>query len=220
MKVCHHNLFLLLALLFLVSCNEQPKTVKNQEEKAELNKLPPAQVSQPQSEPFNIGEEFIPCGWMECGEYGERYIRLNTNWTENAYSGGSCTKISFTPSCPKKMGGIYWMNIDMGGICNWGDYPGENFSNKGFTKLTFWVRGENGGERIKIVTGGVNSPGKKYKDSFKVSKFITLSDHWEKDSLSITNKDLSSVIGGFCWFANMSDNPRGLSFYLDDIQFE
>ena len=31
---------------------------------------------------------------------------------------------------------------------------------------------------------------------------------------------MSYIIGGFCWSANVDNNPEGATFYLDEIKFE
>ena len=87
--------------------------------------------------------------------------------------------------------------------------------------MTFWARGENGGEVVEFKAGGIDGPSTKHKDSFVVTTgAITLGAEWRQYTLNLAGQDLSSVIGGFCWIASKNRNPDGLIFYLDDIQYE
>lgn len=171
---------------------------------------------QQESNHFDIGAKFYASGWMGDGEYGTRYIQLIEGWKENPHSPPICIKIVYTPG-PNGWGGIYWQNKPD----NWGDKPGENLRSVGYSKLTFWARGEEGGEIVEFKTGGIAVSGKEHKDSFEVEMGkIILENKWEKYTIDLEGQDLSSVIGGFCWVANRSGNPNGLTFYLDDIHFE
>ena len=49
---------------------------------------------------------------------------------------------------------------------------------------------------------------------------ITLTNHWKKYSIGLSQKNLRHIIGGFSWSANRESNPNGMAFYLDDIHFE
>ena len=167
--------------------------------------------------PFDIGAQFTASGWMGDGEQGTKYIELFEAWQENPHSKPACIKVDYKEFGVKGWGGIYWQNEPD----NWGDKPGEDFSDEGFNAVTFWARGENGGEMIEFKAGGIDSPGKEYKDSFqaKAGK-IVLEKEWRRYVIDLRGKDLSCVIGGFCWVATKAGNPNGLTFYLDDILFE
>jgi len=167
-------------------------------------------------QPFDMGARFYASGWMGDGKSGTKYVQLIEACKTNPHSPPYCIKITYTPG-PKKWAGIYWQNKPD----NWGDKPGENFSKSGYKKLTFRARGENGSEVVEFKAGDIDAPGKKFKDSFKVSTGkIILEKEWKQYTLNLEGKDLSSVIGGFCWVASYTSNPDGLTFYLDDIYYE
>lgn len=155
---------------------------------------------------------FIPAGWM--GDYGD--IKINDNYKENPYSGTSC--IQFTYSAEAKQGanwvGIFWQNPSN----NWGEKKG-GFDLSSATKLTFWARGKEGGERIQeFKMGGI---GGTYPDSDSASIGpLDLTTEWQQFTIDLTDADLSYVNGGFCWASNVDSNPDGAVFYLDDIQYE
>lgn len=166
-------------------------------------------------EPFDIWVKFVASGWMGDGGEGTRYVKLFEAWRENTHSDPVCIKIVYLLG-PKGWAGIYWQNKPN----SWGDKPGTNLQKMGYKKLTFWARGENGGEVVEFKAGGINVPGKPYKDSFEVSSGkIVLENTWKQYTLDLEGKDLSSVIGGFCWVASRAANPEGLTFYLDDIYY-
>lgn len=163
---------------------------------------------------LDILSQFVPSGWMGDGEFGDRYINFNDAWKESPHSSPFCVKIAYKPSV-RGWAGIFWQNEPD----NWGDIAGKNLSKSGFKKITFWTKGETGKEIVEFKAGGIT--GQKYKDSFTATTGkVVLKKVWTKYTLDLTNKNLSSVVGGFCWVASRIGNPNGLTFYLDDVQFE
>lgn len=180
------------------------------------------------SVPFSVWVEtdspdnhFYPTGWM--GDLSS--IILDDECTENPYSGKTCIKIKYQPKITdiNKWVGIYFqfpMN-------NWGEYPGYKI--KGAKKLTFWARGEKGGEKAEFKVGGINrypykNSEKPYEDSFgpilTKPNIIKLTKEWKKYEIDLIGENLDNVIGGFCWVTNIYQNPKGCIIYLDDIKFE
>ena len=106
---------------------------------------------------------------------------------------------------------------------NWGDYPNAGFNITGATKLTFFARGEKGGEQVEFFVGGIGWPDKPYKESLpKVSTgYVTLSKEWKEYTIDLTGKDLSYVLSGFGWVTNAPRNlGQEITFYIDDIRFD
>ena len=169
------------------------------------------------SESYSITDHYIACGWMECGASEPGSIELHESWAQNAQSGNKCIKVSFK-NCEANSGsGIYWINNKGAGECNWGDTPGNDLSPKNFTTLSFWAKGDKGGERIKFGIGGVKTANKLYKDSLDAPLFATLTTEWVEYTINISKKNLSSVIGGFYWYSANTDNPDGATFYIDTV---
>jgi hypothetical protein len=166
-------------------------------------------------QPFDVLSKFYAAGWMGDGEQAPKFVQLFEAWEKNPLSAPVCVKITYNPG-PKGWAGIYWENKPN----NWGDKPGKNLKKYGYKKLTFWAKGEKGGEVVEFKAGGINSPGKMYRDSFDVSTGrIALEKEWKQYTIDLENEDLSSVIGGFCWVASTTANPEGLTFFLDDIYY-
>ena len=163
---------------------------------------------------------FMPSGWM--GDYGD--IKLDTGWKDNPHSGATCIKIVYTAEQKQGAGwaGIFWQNP----ANNWGTKPG-GYDLTGAKKLTFWARGEKGGEMLsktqvgtlaEVKVGGITG---EYADSDSVSIGpITLTPEWKEYTIDLTGKDLSYISGGFCWAASAADNPSGFTIYFDDIYYE
>lgn len=169
------------------------------------------------SEILDISDVFVPSGWMGDGEYGRKYIEFSYTNKSNPHSPPNSIKVTYKFG-PRRWAGIYWQNRPD----NWGSLSGKNLSERNFTKITFWARGENGNEVIEFKAGGINSPGREFSDSFYVTTGrVRLSKDWKKYELAIEESNLSSVIGGFCWVTSGYFNTgRSITFYIDDIYYE
>lgn len=155
---------------------------------------------------------YIPSGWM--GDYSD--ISYDGAHMRGAHRGSTCIKIAYSSRATQgaRWAGIYWQNP----ANNWGNSPG-GFDLTGASRLVFWARGEKGGERIEeFKVGGIAG---EYPDS-DVSGIgpVTLSSEWKKFVIDLDDRDLSSIVGGFAWSANLDNNPDGFTIYLDDIRFE
>lgn len=153
---------------------------------------------------------FWPSGWM-----GTMSAISMTESNDNPHSGATCLQISFQP-VGNVWARIYWQYP----LNNWGDYPGYSIS--GASRLVFWARGRNGGEKAEFKAGGIDNRDRPYRDSFgPVSTgVVTLSKNWRRYEIALAGRDLSNVIGGFCWVTNYPQNPTGATIFLDDIVIE
>jgi len=180
-------------------------------------------VSQPARKPafkgfFNVytdrvarDNHYVPSGWM--GDYGD--LRLIENWSQQPHSGKTCIRIEYSAKTSQGAGwaGIYWQNPPN----NWGTIKG-GYNLIGAKKLTFWARGEKGGEIAEFKMGGITG---EYADSASESAgVIELTSKWKSYEMDLTDKDLSYISGGFCWVTSYYDNPNGCIIYLDDIKYE
>jgi hypothetical protein len=204
--------------------------------------LPP---SPPILPPFNVytdwgdpGNHYVPSGWMgtainartdnnlsSChpSPTSNSDISLTENWTENPHSGKTCIRVVFHAATPpdQNWAGVYWQDP----VNNWGKTSGPTgYDLSHVSKLSFWVRGAVGGERIDFLVGGItqdrdNNP-LPYPDSAKEDiGYITLTTSWQQVPIPLAGDNLSHIIGGFAWVADNSHNPNGATFYLDDIVF-
>jgi len=155
---------------------------------------------------------YIPSGWM--GDYGD--IKFNDKFMEKPHSGTTSIQITFNNKATQgaRWCGIYWQNP----ANNWGTRPG-GYDLTGAKKLTFWARGDKGGERIEeFKIGGITG---EYADSDVAGIGpVVLTPEWQEFTIDLEGKDLSSISGGFCWATNLDVNPDGATFYIDDIKYE
>lgn len=160
---------------------------------------------------------FTPSGWMGDGEYGRKYVEFSESDRTNPHTRAASIKITYTFG-PTRWGGMYWQNQPD----NWGSLPGNNYSGKGFSKVTFWARGEHGGEVLEFKVGGINNQNKQYRDSLVATTGrISLAKDWKLYMIDLSTEDLSSVIGGFCWIAKSDYNrSKQITFFLDDLMME
>ncbi len=155
---------------------------------------------------------YIPSGYM--GDYSD--VSIDTSSFDNPHSGTTCIKIVYSNAASQgaRWAGVYWQNP----ANNWGDRKG-GFDLTGATKLTFWARGEKGGERIEeFKLGGITGT---YPDSDIAGIGpVLLTQEWKQYQIDLRGKDMSYISGGFCWSTNLDVNPDGVTFYLDDIRYE
>ncbi|MFA5145621.1 MAG: hypothetical protein WC723_06450 [Candidatus Omnitrophota bacterium] len=155
---------------------------------------------------------FIPSGWM--GDYGD--IKYDGASKDDPYLGDTCIKIIYNGKATQgaRWAGIYWQNPPN----NWGTIDG-GFDLSKATKLTFWARGVTGQERIEeFKVGGIMG---EYSDSDSAGIGpVILTKNWTQYTIDLKGKDMSYILGGFCWAGNIDNNPEGATFYLDEIKFE
>ena len=155
---------------------------------------------------------YIPSGWM--GDFGD--LKMNDKFMTNPHSGSTSLQIIYSNAATQgaRWAGIYWQNPPN----NWGSRPG-GYDLTGAKKVTFWIRGEKGGERIEEVKiGGITG---EYADSDVAGIGpLVLTTEWQQFTIDLEGKDLTSISGGFCWATNLDVNPDGATFYLDDIKYE
>jgi hypothetical protein len=150
---------------------------------------------------------FIPAGWMG----NAKAIQLDPKCETKPHSGKTCFRCDFTE--PTGWGGVVWQSP----AGDWGDRAG-GFDLSGAKKMTFWARGEKGGETVTFLFG-LFPREKRFFDtaSGKLDK-IALTPEWKQYEIDLAGKDLSRIKSGFAWSVAASGSP--LTFYLDDVQYE
>ena len=155
---------------------------------------------------------FIASGYM--GDYSD--TKYDGKSQEDPYLGDTCIKIVYNNKATQgsRWVGVYWQHP----ANNWGTIDGGYDLSKA-TKVTFWARGANGGERIEeFKIGGIMG---EYSDSDTAGIGpVILNKEWTQYTIDLKGKDLSYIIGGFCWATNLDANPEGATFYLDEIKYD
>lgn len=155
---------------------------------------------------------FAPSGWM--GDYGD--IKVDDASSEDPADGKTCIKVTYSGKATQgaNWAGVYWQHP----ANNWGDKPG-GFDLSPMKRLTFWARGKEGGEKIsEFKVGGITGEHGD-SDSANIGP-VVLSKEWKKYTIELADKNLSHVVGGFCWSASRDDNPNGFTVYFDEIRYE
>jgi len=157
---------------------------------------------------------YIPSGWM--GDIED--IDYVKNWTDTSRPDETCIRIDYSATGSRGEGwsGIYWQNP----ANNWGNNSKYTADVEGSKIVTFWARGENGGEKAEFKVGGITG---QYPDSIETpisTGVVELSNSWTQYTIDLAGQDLSHVIGGFCWVTNRALNPHGCTIYLDEIKYE
>lgn len=162
---------------------------------------------------------FFPSGWM--GDLKD--ISLDDACRTAPRAGQTCIRVTYKPSGYKRWSGIYWQYPGN----NWGKFPGYDLTKSSVAKLTFWARGEHGGEKAEFKIGGINrypyrNTELPYQDSLGplTTGVMTLTTEWKQYNILLNRQDLSNLIGGFCWVTNADQNPGGCTIYLDEIRIQ
>lgn len=163
------------------------------------------------SDKGSMQNHFAPSGWM--GDYGD--LKLNDNEKENCVDGKSCIKWTYTAKGAQgaNWAGAFWQQPPN----NWGDKPG-GFNLTGVKRLTFWAKSPDGAKMAEFKVGGIT--GEHGDSDSQTIGPITLGKDWQKYTIDLADKNLSHIVGGFCFSASRDDNPNGYTLYLDEIRFE
>ncbi len=146
-------------------------------------------------------------GWM--GGYDA--LSIDAESTVSPHSGETCFEVLY--DAPGMWVGVAWQHP----ANDWGDQPG-GFDLTGATKLTFWARGEEGGEKVDFAVGILDT-NKEFFDTAKAElKGKKLKTEWKQYSIDLKKQDLTRIKTPFVW--TLAGRGRSVRFYLDDIQFE
>ncbi len=163
---------------------------------------------------------YIPSGYMPDANTAKD-VKYDGKSKENPYLGESCIKIQYKDVSGTGWAGIYWQNPPN----NWGTVDG-GFDLAKATRLTFWARGTKGGEVIdEFKVGGLMG---EFSDSDSSSIGpVVLTKDWQQYTIDLKGKDMSYIIGGFCYSAKIEVQPPesldefgGITFYLDELKYE
>ncbi len=152
-------------------------------------------------------DAYVPAGYMG----NAAAIKMDTGWETNPHSGKTCIKASYTAS--DNWGGVVWQSP----ANDWGDLPG-GWDLSGARQLSFWARGDKGGEIVNFSFGLI-AKDKKYPDSASNQlEKVRLTNEWNHYTIYLKGQDLSAIKTGFVWTLAPTGAP--VTFYLDDIRYE
>ncbi|MBU1076508.1 MAG: hypothetical protein KKH98_04405 [Spirochaetes bacterium] len=156
-------------------------------------------------------QTLLPSGWM--GDI--RDLKIDHKATENPQSGKTSIKITYTA---KIKDGANWTGLyfQVNPDSRWNTRRGGNDLNRA-KRIYFYARGNNGKEVVEFKVAGHKE--QTYTHVSKTTIKVRLTDKWEKYELDVTNMTLDEMAGGFCFVMNNHDNPKGCTFYLDEIYY-
>ena len=150
---------------------------------------------------------YTPAGWMGNVEA----LEVDESCAEQPHSGASCIKVSYYAF--GQWAGIAWQSE----ANDWGDEPG-GYDLTGAKKLTFWARGDQGGELVEFKMG-ILKKSKPFHDTASASLGrIRLTPEWQQYAVPLEGKDLTRTKTGFVFALSGQKEP--VTFFLDDIRYE
>ena len=87
----------------------------------------------------------------------------------------------------------------------------------GAEQLSFWARGQEGGEKVKFGFGLIGIE-KKYHDSSRGEIEVTLTREWKQYRIDLSEKELTRIKSGFVW--SVAGQGKPLTFYLDEVEYK
>jgi hypothetical protein len=168
--------------------------------------------------PMDVELLWYPSGWM-----GDVTGIKVGNETANVRPGDPDRKcLKWTYDAPDSLGMGWGAVVWQYPANNWGAQPGRRVT--GAMKVSFWARGETGGETLDFKTGNdtweVPPAPDMYKDSYGNSIREVLGTEWRKYAIPLDGMSTEQVIFGFLWAANPDPGGAPVTFYVDEIRFE
>ncbi len=152
-------------------------------------------------------QTYIPAGWM--GD--AKSIKLDPACAEKPQSGKTCLRCDFASD--KGWGGVVWQSPEG----DWGD-KGGGYDLTGAKKVTFWARGEAGGEVVNFKFG-IIAKEKRFFDTGSASlDNVALTTDWQLYEIPVVAQNLTRIKTGFVWTTASTGKP--VVFYLDNIRWE
>ncbi|OQA23741.1 MAG: hypothetical protein BWY59_02542 [Verrucomicrobia bacterium ADurb.Bin345] len=154
-------------------------------------------------------ENFAASGFM--GDVSD--VRLAGSYEGTREEGFPCLRVKYAALGEAGWAGVMWQNP----ANNWGTVDGGY--NLGRAKrLSFWARGERGGEVVEFIVGGASAV---FPDSDGLTTGdVTLRTDWTHYHFDLSQADLSYISSGFGFVIKQDENPRGCTFFLDEVRYQ
>lgn len=170
-----------------------------------------------------LGSIGIPGGWMAAGDPATE-ITLSGS-TAGCHSGADCFQIRYKAA--SDFAGIVWWPKSCGPSgtpaawqrardCSCATDLLRAGNLRTVSRVSFWARGERGREVVELKVGDETlcpTPARSSGD-------LTLTSEWRRYEIDLAGLDLKRAVALFAWVATKLHNPKGATFYLDDVQFE
>ena len=138
-------------------------------------------------------------------------LSIDHQCTTDPHSGSTCMKISYNSG--GDWSGIMWQHPEN----DWDNNSAGGYDLTGAKTLTFWARGHEGGEKVKINMGGPLTG--KYPNTASADfGEIVLTAQWKEHSFSLEGKDLRRIKNPFT--VVVAGNGFPFQIYLDDVSYK
>ncbi len=193
---------------------------------------------------------YYPTGWGGDGTYGTTYLQFDDNWPDDLHGSGTCIKIHYTQGPngwatinwqqpENNWDGDGGHGYDLTGATKltfWAKADSASLP----LSLECWVGYNN--DSSGRISGGWN-PLTSVWQMYQINLSGNLSDICSGFGIAVNNfhmnphtectfylddiqfdkyidKDLSQLIGGFCWTTDTDQNPDGCTVYIDDVKYD
>ena len=228
------------ALLVLMAAVSRSTAIADETDRGDRGLAYLARIMDQYHTTFHVYDDFISAGnhFIERGQMCNRGDEssvppMDEAWTDNPRSGLNCIRCIFKAR-KSNWGGWFFLNGayrrgDVAPTLNWGDLPNAGVDLSGATRLTFWARGENGGEKVRFFAFGTGrnpisgKASKPHPDSAPQTGtgYVELSRDWKEYGMDIRGLEITNVLLGFAWQTKSTINGhRDITFYLDDIRYD
>ena len=157
---------------------------------------------------------------------------MDENWREDPHGGESCIRCEQVVSAMDWGGWLFlngWLpEGETAPRLNDGKADGQGLNLPGAQALSFWARGDKGGERVEFFTCGFGYDGEwggkivPYPDSAvkRSLGYVRLEREWREYTVDLSGADTRYVVCGFGYvLSGEYSNPGDNVFFLDDIRF-
>ncbi len=164
---------------------------------------------------FPLGNLFVP----DLYEGDQQDLHIDACSKESPHSGRTDLSVEYTAASAQTVNGVGWAGV------LW-NYPPDILTDPNrqpdfsfYKNLSFYARGEHGGERVAFLLGGNQVGDPPSSVTRPLIMEVTLSAEWQRYAFDLGQVDLSRLTDAFGWVVSACKNPDGATFHLDDIQF-
>lgn len=148
----------------------------------------------------------ISSGWM--GD--TKSLQLDPKHPERPHAGKAALKCAF--SATSGWCGVAWQSP----AGDWGDRGGGH-DLSGASKVTFWARGESGGEVVSFKFGILGKEKRFHDTASGALENVALSKDWQRYEIAASG-DLTRIKTAFSW--STASNGQPVVFYVDEVRWE
>ncbi len=154
-------------------------------------------------------DNFAASGFM--GDVSD--IRLAGSYEGTREEGFPCLRVRYAALGEAGWAGVMWQNP----ANNWGTVDG-GYNLTRAKALSFWARGEKGGEVVEFILGGASAV---FPDSDGLTTGdVTLRREWTRYFFDLSKANLSYISSGFGFVIKQDQNQLGCTFFLDEVKYQ